>query len=129
MIKIKDILFEVVTQAQLRSLEQYADKLFAAVGIDVEFSGHFFKRVNDPRNYRPISDTELTDTFSKTYEKFGKKIAQLRPDAEAVIVDMQKDINIPFVIEYNPTTQQLELISKTIMRKKNFQTSNQRLTV
>jgi hypothetical protein len=129
MIKIKDILFEMVTQAQLRSLEQYADKLFASVGIDVEFSKHFFDRVNDPRNYRPISDAELTDTFSKTYEKFGKKIAQLRPDAEAVIVDMQKDINIPFVIEYNPRTQQLELISKTIMRKKNFQTSNQRLTV
>ena len=129
MIKLYDLLIETVTQAQLRSLEQYADKLFAAVGIDVEFSGHFFKRVNDPRNLKPISDAELIDMFQKTYEKHGKKIAQLGRDAEAVIVDMQKDINIPFVLQYNPRLQQLELMSKTIMRKKNFQTSNQKLTV
>lgn len=129
MIKLYDILVETVTQAQLKSLEQYADKLFAVVGIDVEFSKHFFDRVNDPRNLKPISDAELTDMFQKTYEKHGKKISQLGSDAEAVIVDMQKDINIPFVLQYNPKTQQLELMSKTIMRKKNFQTSNQKLTV
>jgi hypothetical protein len=129
MIKLKDILFESITQAQLKSLEQYADKLFAVVGIDVEFSKHFFDRVNDPRNSKPISDAELTDMFQKTYEKYGKKISQLGPEAEAVIVDMQKDINIPFVLHYNTQHQQLELVSKTIMRKKNFQTTNQKLTV
>jgi hypothetical protein len=129
MIKLKHILLEVVTQAQLESLEVYADRLFAAVGIDIEFSKHFFDRVNDPRNLKPISDQELTNVFQKTYEKYGKKIMQLGPDAEAVIVDMQKDINIPFVLQYNNKTQQLELISKTVMRKKNFQTSNQKLTV
>lgn len=129
MIKLKHILLEVVTQAQLESLEVYADRLFAAVGIDVEFSKHFFDRVNDPRNLKPISDQELINVFRKTYNKYGKKIAQLGPDAEAVIVDMQKDINIPFILQYNSKTQQLELISKTVMRKKNFQTSNQKLTV
>lgn len=129
MIKLKNILSEIVTQAQLTSLEQYADRLFAVVGIDVEFTKHFFDRVNDPRNLKPISDAELTDMFQKTYEKYGKKIADLGPDAEAVIVDMQKDINIPFVLKYNSRLQQLELVSKTIMRKKNFQTSNQKLPV
>ena len=129
MIKLKDILFESITQAQLKSLEQYVDKLFAVVGVDVEFSKHFFDRVNDPRNSKPISDAELTDMFQKTYEKHGKKISQLGPEAEAVIVDMQKDINIPFVLHYNAQHQQLELMSKTIMRKKDFQTTNQKLTV
>ncbi len=129
MIKLKDILLEAITQAQLQSLETYADRLFAAVGIDVEFSKHFFDRVNDPRNLKPITDQELVNVFQKTYEKYGKKIMQLGPDAEAVIVDMQKDINIPFVLQYNNKTQQLELVSKTVMRKKNFQTSNQKLTV
>jgi hypothetical protein len=129
MIKLKDILYETITQTQLKSLEQYADKLFAVVGIDVEFSKHFFDRVNDPRNSKPISDAELTDMFQKTYEKHGKKIAQLGPDAEAVIVDMQKDINIPFVLDYDPKLQQIQLVSKTIMRKKNFQTPNQKLPV
>jgi hypothetical protein len=128
-IKLLDLLAETVTRAQLQSLETYADKLFAAVGLDIEFSKHFFDQVNNPRNLRPISDTELTDTFRKVYEKHGKKIAQLGPDAQAVIVDMQKDINIPFVLQYDNRTQQLELISKTIMRKRNFQTTNDKLTV
>lgn len=129
MIKLLDLLVETVTRAQLQSLETYADKLFAVVGIDIEFSKHFFDQVNNPRNLKPISDAELTDTFQKVYEKHGKKIAQLGPDAQAVIVDMQKDINIPFVLQYNNRTQQLELISKTIMRKRNFQTTNDKLTV
>ena len=129
MIKLLDLLTETVTQAQLSLLERYADKLFAVVGIDVEFSKHFLDRVNDPRNNRPISDAELTDLFQKTYEKHGKQIASLGASAEAVIVDMQKDINIPFVLQYNSRTQQLELVSKTIMRKKNFQTTNNKLTV
>lgn len=129
MIKLLALLTETVTRAQLQSLETYADKLFAAVGLDIEFSKHFFDRVNDPRNNRPISDAELTDLFQKTYEKHGKQIASLGADAEAVIVDMQKDINIPFVLQYNSKTQQLELVSKTIMRKKNFQTTNKKLTV
>lgn len=129
MIKLLDLLTETVTRAQLQSLETYADKLFAAVGLDIEFSKHFFDRVNDPRNNRPISDAELTDLFQKTYEKHGKQIASLGASAEAVIVDMQKDINIPFVLQYNSRAQQLELVSKTIMRKKNFQTTNKKLTV
>ena len=129
MIKLLDLITETVTRAQLQSLETYADKLFAAVGLDIEFSKHFFDRVNDPRNNRPISDAELTDLFQKTYEKHGKQIASLGTNAEAVIVDMQKDINIPFVLQYNNRTQQLELVSKTIMRKKNFQTTNKKLTV
>jgi len=129
MIKLLDLLTETVTQAQLSLLEKYADRLFAAVGIDVEFSKHFFDRVNDPRNSKPISDAELTDMFQKTYEKHGKQIASLGTSAEAVIVDMQKDINIPFVLQYNSRKQQLELMSKTIMRKKNFQTTNRKLTV
>ena len=129
MIKLVDLLYETVTRAQLKSLEQYADKLFAVVGLDIEFTTHFFDRVNDPRNLKPISDAELMDMFQKTYQKYGKKLAEFSPEAEAVLVDMQKDINIPFVIHYNRNTQQLELITKTIMRKKNYMTSNKKLPV
>lgn len=129
MIKLKDILFESITQAQLKSLEQYADKLFAAVDIDVEFTRHFFDRVNDPRNIKPITDVELSDIFRKTYQKYGKQISQLGPDAEAVITDMHNDINMPFVLNYDPKAQQLDLVTKTVMRKKNFQTSNQKFKI
>ena len=37
MIKLTDILFEYVTKSDMRNVESYADKLFAAAGIDVDF--------------------------------------------------------------------------------------------
>ena len=120
---------EEVTQADLRSIEQYADKLFKAIGIDVGFTRHFLDRVNDERNRKQITTDELTALFKKTFEKHGKKIPKLGPDAEAVINDMQSDINMPFVLKWDRDAEQLDLVAKTVMRKKNFMTSNQKLTV
>lgn len=129
MIKLKDILTEIISQSELDSIESYLDKLFAAIGIDVEFTRHFLDRVNDARNRKQIEPEELEDLFAKTYEDYGQEITKLGPDAEAVIVDMDSNINVPFVLKYNPSTKKLELISKTVMRKQNFQTSNKKLTV
>ena len=66
-----------ITKSDLDQLERYADKLFAAVGIDVEFTRHFLDRVNDERNKKQITTAELTRLFKQSYKKFGKKIAQL----------------------------------------------------
>jgi len=114
-----------VTKSDLDQLERYADKIFAKVGIDVEFTRHFLDRVNDPRNKKPINMPELTRLFKQSYKKYGKKIAKLGPDAEAVINDMKSDINMPFVL--NLKGGELELVAKTIMRKKDFKTSNPKL--
>ena len=46
-------------------------------------------------------------------------------DAEAVLQDMRTDINTPFIIEYDRRTGELDLLLKTIMRKKNFMTTNE----
>lgn len=129
MIKLKNILTEIISQSELDSIESYLDKLFAAIGIDVEFTRHFLDRVNDVRNRKQIEPEELEDLFAKTYEDYGQEITKLGSNAEAVIVDMESNINVPFVLKYNPSTKELELISKTVMRKQNFQTSNKKLTV
>jgi hypothetical protein len=42
---------------------------------------------------------------------------------------MSNDINVPFVLQYDKQNQELDLVSKTIMRKKDFATSNQKLKV
>ena len=84
-----------ITQADLKTIEVYADKLFKAVGIDVNFTRHFLDRVNDARNVKQITPDELTDLFRKSYEKYGKKISKLGPDAEAVLNDMRTNINMP----------------------------------
>jgi hypothetical protein len=116
-----------ITKSDLDAIEKYADKIFAKVGIDIVFTRHFLDRVNDERNQRQITTAELTRLFKQAYAKHGKKISQLGPDAEAVIKDMRTDINMPFVL--NLKGNELELVAKTIMRKKNFKTPNPELAV
>ena len=123
------ILDEEVTQSQLNDIEKYADRLFKAVNVDVNFTRHFVDRVNDKRNQKPISTSELTRLFKQTYKKHGKKIPKMGDDAQAVIHDMQTDINMPFVLAYDDRNKELDLVAKTIMRKKDFKTPNQKLTV
>ena len=113
-----------ITQGDLDQIETYADRLFAKVGIDVEFTQHFIDRVNDARNQKQISMAELTRLFKQQYKTNGKKIAQLGPGAEAVMKDMQTDVNMPFALVWDKQSQELDLIAKTVMRKKNFGTSN-----
>ena len=66
-----------ITKTDLDQLERYADRLFSAVGIDVEFTRHFLDRVNDERNKKQITTAELTRLFKQSFKKYGKKIAQL----------------------------------------------------
>ena len=119
---------EDVSKSDLNQIEKYADKLFAAVGIDVEFTRHFLDRVNDERNKKPINTAELIRLFRLTFKKYGKKIAKMNPDAEAVIHDMETDVNMPFVLNLDRNGM-LDLVAKTVMRKKDFKTRNQKLEV
>ena len=118
-----------VTSKQLKSLEVVLDKVFAKIGMDVEFTKHFKQRINDPRNKEQITVKELAILFKKEYIRWGKKIAQMGPDAEAVMKDLSSDINVPFKLEWNNQTKELELVAKTIMRKKNFSTPNKQYKV
>ena len=121
-------IFERVSKTDLDQIEKYADKLFASLGIDVELTRHFHDRVNDERNKKPINQAELVRLFRLTYKKYGKKISQMNPDAEAVVTDMETDINMPFVINLDKVGM-LDLVAKTVMRKKDFKTSSQKLKV
>ncbi len=116
---------EGMSLEQMSLVEDYADKLFGELGLDVEFSRHFRDRLNDPRNAKPITAAELIGLFKRAYQKSGKKIAEMSPNAEAVLQDMRTDINTPFIIEYDGRTGELDLVLKTIMRKKNFTSTNE----
>ena len=120
---------EAITPADLDQLETFADKLFAKVGIDVEFTRHFLDRVNDARNNKPITMAELTRLFKQEFKRYGKPIAQMGPNQEAVMKDLQTDINLPFALQYDRENNELDLIAKTVMRKKDFKTSNREFPV
>lgn len=124
-----------ITKKELNDLERELDKLWDKVGIDIEFTRHFFDRVNDTRNQKQITISELEDIFRKTFKKHGKKISnnvfkvKTEKEIEAILEDINTNINIPFVLQWNARKEELELISKTVMRKKNFKSSNKKFRV
>jgi len=105
-----------MSMSQLKSVERYAEKQLSPE--DIEFSNHFFDRLNDPRNGKEISDAELTGFFKrlsrhkKQFKDFLEKYKQI------VVKDKRYDINIPFVKTAN------QIIAKTVMRKDDFKTSS-----
>ena len=124
-----DELDKKITSSDLEALETFADRIFGKVGIDVEFTRHFLDRVNDERNGEQITGSELTRLFKQEYKRWGKPIAQMGPDAEAVMKDLATDINMPFALRWDRDNNELDLIVKTVMRKKDFKTSNREFEV
>lgn len=118
-----------ITDKDLKEIERYADSLFKAVGVDIQFTKHFLERANDARNIKQITPEELMELFRKTFKMYGTRIPKLGPDAEAVLNDMKTNINVPFVLKWDAKSQELDLVSKTIMRKKNFMSPDKKLSV
>ena len=129
MIKLTHILNEYISAGQLNQVEKHLDKIWAKVGIDVEFTRHFHDRVNDARNKKPISSAEVIKIFRQVYKKYGKQISSLPDGVNVLFKDMQTDINVPVVLRYDKPNQEIDMISKTVMRKKNFKSSTKKYAV
>ena len=112
---------------EIKDLEKFADRLLNKYGVDIEFTRHFGDRMSDTRNKPCIKLAELQQLFKRIESTKAEKIRNQK-DGEYVIVDMQKDLNLPVVIEYKRGTG-FEVRVKTIMRKKNFMTTNKKVTV
>ena len=112
---------EEVSQKQLNDLEKFGDRLLAKYDIDIEFTRHFADRMNDSRNKPEIKVTELQKLFKKIAKEKGQNIKK-HGDSEAVLKDMQSDLNLPVVVNWK--NGEFEVVNKTIMRKKNFKSSD-----
>ena len=114
----------ILTVANLKAFEKFVDKMFEKYNIDFEFTKHFRERMSDKRNDPCISMKELAQMIQKIYKKYqnGEKSLSKYADSEAVIKDMQSDLNMPIAVEYSRKNDDLVVITKTIMRKKNFRT-------
>lgn len=110
---------EEMSQADLKSVEAYADKELSP--NDIDFSKHFFDRLNDPRNIKPISPAELIGFFKRLARKKNELNDFLNKYNQIVASDNRTNINIPLL----QTTD--KIIAKTIMRKKDFQTPDPKI--
>ncbi len=120
----EDMQAQKLTKKDLDTVERYADQLFHTLGVDITFTNHFLDRANDTRNGKQITVQELISLFNKQYTVNGVKIRKMRSDTEAVLKDLQTDINSPVYFEWDKNTKMLEMRLKTTYRKKNFQTSD-----
>ena len=107
---------EKLSQSNLDSVEKYADKELDPA--DIEFSNHFFDRVNDTRNGKEISEPELTGFFKRLSRHKKQFLDFLDKYNQIVVKDDRSNINIPFVKMAN------KVIAKTVMRKGDFQTTS-----
>jgi hypothetical protein len=116
----------ILTPSQMKAFESVVDKLFKKYNIDFDFTKHFRERMSDGRNDPCIDIKELANLIKKIYSKYqnGEKSLNKFMDAEVVIKDLQSDLNMPVAIEYDRKNDELNVIAKTIMRKKNFRTPN-----
>jgi len=113
----------LVGYKQIRAFEKFVDRMFEKFGIDFNFTRHFGDRMSDDRNDPCIRMQELADLIKKIYRKEGKSIKSIA-GAEAVIKDIQSDLNIPIVVNYDSKQDDFDVVMKTVMRKKNFRTPN-----
>jgi len=112
---------EEMSKSALDSVEKVADEQLDP--LDVEFTSHFFDRVNDPRNEPPITSEELEEFFKRLSRKKGQLISFLKKYQEIVATDNKTNINIPLVNQAN------QAIAKTIMRKKYYNPTNCSITL
>jgi hypothetical protein len=125
----KVYLEESITRKILNDIEKFLDGVFKSVKIDIEFTKHFFERVNNKRNKKSITREELINLYMAEFEKYKDEFIKYKDNFEAVLNDISTDINIPFVLKWNKKTDMVELVAKTIMRKKDFKTSNKKYKV
>lgn len=114
---------DLVSMKQMRAFEKFVDRMFEKYNIDFEFTKHFGDRMGDDRNKPCIKMKELADFITKIYKNQGKNL-KAEAGAEAVIKDMQTDLNIPIVVKYDQKEDEFDVVAKTIMRKKKFSTPN-----
>jgi hypothetical protein len=112
-----------ITAAKMKDFEKFVDRMFEKYKIDFEFTKHFGERMNDDRNSPKIKLKELADLIKKIYAKHGNPLKD-KPGAEMVVKDLQSDLNMPIVVKYDPKNDEIDIVAKTIMRKKNFSTPN-----
>ena len=114
---------DLVGMKQIKEFEKFVDRMFEKFGIDFNFTKHFADRMSDDRNDPCITLKELAQFVTKIYKNQGKSLKGVS-GAEAVIKDLQTDLNIPVAVEYDSRNDEFDVVMKTIMRKKNFKTPN-----
>ena len=111
-----------IPMGDLQKIDTFADKKLNPMDV-VLTDKHFFDRLNDPRNDKEISSAELIGFFKRLSKKKKDFLDFLDTYNSVVAVDDRTNINIPFMKMSN------KAIAKTVMRKKDFKTTDKKLDI
>ena len=107
---------DLLERVNMDRIEDYADDVLDPT--DVEFTRHFFDRLTRVEHDKDITDAELIGFFKRLAKKKKQFDSFMKQYDEFIVKDKRTDLNIPFVKRVN------QIIAKTIMRKKDFISSN-----
>ena len=111
-----------IPMGDLQKIDTFADKKLNPVDVVIT-DKHFFDRLNDPRNGKEITSAELIGFFKRLSKHKKDFVEFLNKYNSVVAVDDRTNINIPFMKRAN------KAIAKTVMRKKDFKTPDQKLDI
>jgi hypothetical protein len=120
--KVIESTINEIPMGDLKQIDTFADKKLNPVDV-VLTDKHFFDRLNDPRNDKEISKAELIGFFKRLSKKKKEFLSFLDTYNQVVASDDRTNINIPFMKQAN------KVIAKTVMRKKDFKTQNQKVSI
>lgn len=120
-----------VSWPELKRLESMLDALFVQADLDIAFTKHFWQRVNGSRGYGgTVSVAEIQDAFTKTFRLHAERIRSHPANWRAIILDARKQhLNIPFVLNWDPSRKEMSIVATTAMKKANFIAKEPRLQV
>jgi tRNA nucleotidyltransferase (CCA-adding enzyme) len=119
---LKEESINEMSKSDVQKIDSFADKQMNPIDINLT-GGHFFDRLNDPRNNKEISSAELIGFFKRLGRKKKEFVDFLSKYNQIVAVDDKTNINIPFMKKANSA------IAKTVMRKKDFKTADKKITI
>jgi len=123
---IVSISSEYLTREDMDRVVFFANRFFDRYGIEIATTNHFLERCNDSRNGKPVDIHELIGFFKDAVQAQGK-IKEIPPGDEAVLFDQKNFINTPFVMKYDRKNNKLEMVEKTIMRKRDFKSPDPKI--
>ena len=108
-----------VSVASIKKLEMYTENVFG----NVEGNKRFFDGINSGEQ---ITNSDFIRIFNNRYSNLTSSLSE---NSYEMIREMELDGNIPFVFVRDKETEEINLMAKTITKKRGFKVVDQRLTL
>jgi len=101
---------ERLSYREIDNLEKRLDELFSKINMDVEFTTHLRERILK----RDVSESELSSTFIKLYNKYNKILK--KDEFSALVFDIGTYLNLPIKVEWKPVKKEFNLYVITAIK-------------